>query len=237
MTPLAHAIAKQMTIKPHKRKPIISANTKQLVYPETLVSDIHCFECTEVFDLACDLADSGKLNQVLDERIFVPAPRTWIEHKDADGRKGWLLTERPFTIQFVFDNGDGRYACRALDLTDGSEHTHGTLGLVLAMIAIINTPQIVSRETFEPHRGLDRLWTKRFRKAPLHAWTELKLRVSKPIEIEDDEPHSPVIGGKRALHFCRAHLRVRLGRLEFVSSHWRGDEALGKKLTRYHVGI
>lgn len=234
MTPLAYAIAKQAMIKPQKRTPVVDADTKQIIAPETLVSDIHCFECTEVFDLAIDLAESGKLESVLDERIFVPAPLTWIEHKDENGRHAWLMSDNPITCRFITPAGD-RFGVRTLDLSDKSDSTHLMVGLILAMLAIINAPHIVCRETRHPHRELNRLWERRLRKAPLNAWQELKLRVSKPIEIDDGEPHASHIGGRRALHFCRAHLRIREGHLEFVTSHWRGDPALGTRLTRYSV--
>lgn len=234
MTPVAYAVAKQATIKARKRKQVYCYDTKQNVEPSAIVSDIHCFECTEVFDLAVDLADSGRLNEVLDERIFLPAPKTWIEHKDENGRQAWLLTEKPLRMRLVLDRGDSFIIANA-DLSGRSEESHLLLGLVLAMLAIINAPHIVYRDTFDPHRGLNRLWEKRFHHAPLNAWHELKLRVAKPVEIEDCEPHAAHIGGQRALHFCRAHLRIRLGRLEFVTSHWRGDAALGTKLTRYRV--
>lgn len=234
MTPIAHGVAKEALVKARKRKPIWDADANQNIEPDSIVSDIHCFECTEVFDLACDLADSGRLKKILDDRIFLPAPKTWIEHKGENGRTAWLLTEKPFSMKFVVDQGH-RYYVKTADLSGKSEESHLLLGLVLAMLALINTPHIVSRDALDPHRGLNRLWMKRFRSAPLNAWHELKLRVAKPIEIDDDEPHAAHIGGQRALHFCRAHLRVRLGRLEFVTSHWRGDAALGTKLTRYKV--
>jgi hypothetical protein len=234
MTPLAHAIAKQAMIKAQKRVPVYSADTKELIEPEALVSDIHCFECTEVFDLACDLVDSGRLSEVLDERIFLPAPETWIEHKDDKGRHAWLLKENPLSIRVINDYG-GHYGVVTIDLSERSEDKHAFHGIILAMLAIINAPHIVCRQTFKPHKRIERMWARHVRKVPLNAWHELKLRVNKPIEIDDDEPHSAQISGRRALHFCRAHLRIRQGRLEFVTSHWRGDAALGTKLTRYRV--
>lgn len=237
MTPVAHAIAKQAMLKPRKRKPVRSADTRELLSPEEVVSDIHCFECTEVIDLAFDLSDSGRVWGLSQERFFLPSPKTWIEHKDADGRHAILLHENPFRCQFILESDD-RFLVKTIDLTeDGEDGERGRAltGLVFGLLAIINTPQIVCRDEYQPNRGLMRLWMKRFRKHPLHAWHELKLRVNKPIEIDDDEPHAAQIGGQRALHFCRAHLRIRLGRLEFVTSHWRGDPSLGTKLTRYRV--
>ncbi|KTQ96970.1 hypothetical protein NS365_23330, partial [Aureimonas ureilytica] len=70
---------------------------------------------------------------------------------------------------------------------------------------------------------------------PLNAWTELQLRVASPRDLSRDASVEAHLTGQRPLHFCRAHLRVRLGRLEVVRSHWRGDASLGIKQTRYRV--
>lgn len=42
-------------------------------------------------------------------------------------------------------------------------------------------------------------------------------------------------GGKRCLHFVRAHVRIRFGQLEVIKPHWRGDGELGIKSPRYWV--
>lgn len=87
-----------------------------------------------------------------------------------------------------------------------------------------------------PHRGLERALIanqKLVGKFPLHAWTEIKLHVTPPKEAEGE--HEAHLTGERALHFCRAHLRIRLGRLEVVKAHWRGNPAIGIKQSRYTV--
>lgn len=88
-----------------------------------------------------------------------------------------------------------------------------------------------------PHRKVERELTKAFGlgKFPLRAWTELRLTVAKPAEIDDGESHEAHLTGRRALHFCRKHIRIRNGKLEYVSAHWRGDPALGIKQTRYKL--
>ena len=104
------------------------------------------------------------------------------------------------------------------------------------LLAIINTPRVIMRRQHMPHAGLQRALIASRRitgKYPLLAWQELQLKVQPPdIDESDHEAH---LTGARALHFCRAHLRIRLGRLELVSAHWRGDPALGIKQTRYRV--
>lgn len=102
---------------------------------------------------------------------------------------------------------------------------------------LINSPKIIGRRQHMPHAGLERRLTRSFGvgRFPLHAYTEILLKVSKPPEIDDGEPHEAHLTGRRALHFCRKHIRIRLGKLEYVSAHWRGDPALGIKQSRYKV--
>lgn len=237
MTPLAHAIAKQIVTPKKRRKPIYLPDVKSYALPSDLMADIHCFECSEVVELAYELADSGKVPEVMEDGAFLPAPRTWIEHKEPDGKKvGWLLTEDPLEFKVVMEL-DHVFCVHNVDLTCENEESHAMTGLLLAMLALINTPRIIGRQSFMPHRGLERDLTRHFAvgRFPLHAWTELRLNVAKPIEIDDGEPHEAHLTGRRALHFCRAHLRVRLGQIEFVTSHWRGDAAIGIKQTKYKV--
>jgi hypothetical protein len=108
---------------------------------------------------------------------------------------------------------------------------------LMLFVLLINTPRIIGRRQFMPHRAFE----KRMIAAkpmigsfPLHAWTELKLEVSRPPEF-DGEIHEDHLTGKKALHFVRKHLRIRRGNLEWVRAHWRGDAALGIKQTRYAV--
>lgn len=112
-----------------------------------------------------------------------------------------------------------------------------SMSLLYASLALINTPRIVGRVTHLPHRGLQKaLIAKRqlVGNWPLHAWHEIKLSITppgaQPGEIEEGH-----LTGRRALHFVRQHLRIRLGRLELVSAHWRGDAQLGIKRARYAV--
>jgi hypothetical protein len=103
-----------------------------------------------------------------------------------------------------------------------------------AALSLINTPRIIGRRQHMPHSGLQkRLAMARGMtgKFPLQAWHEIKLEVRPPISPEGtSEGH---LTGMRALHFCRAHLRIRYGKLELVHAHWRGDPSLGVKQTRY----
>jgi len=111
------------------------------------------------------------------------------------------------------------------------------MGITQTVLVLINSPRIIGRRQYMPNVGLERELTRGFGrgKFPLHAWTEIKLEVAKPPEIDDGEPHEAHLTGRRALHFCRKHIRIRNGQLEYVSAHWRGDPALGIKRARYSV--
>jgi hypothetical protein len=107
---------------------------------------------------------------------------------------------------------------------------------VMAM-AMINSPKIIGRTQHVVNGTMQRKLNDKYGvgKFPLHAWTTIKLEVGKPPEIDDGEPQESILTGRRALHFCRTHLRFRLGKLEYVREHWRGDAAIGIKRSRYEV--
>lgn len=109
---------------------------------------------------------------------------------------------------------------------------------IYAMLAIINSPRLIGRKQHMPHRGLERRLANAkglVGKFPLHAWTELKLSVADIGKRADGTEYEAHYTGEKCLHFCRSHLRIRNGRLERVSAHWRGNPALGIKRTRYAV--
>lgn len=120
---------------------------------------------------------------------------------------------------------------------DAGQFALATMQAAHGILVLINSPKIIGRRQYMPNLSFERRLTKQLGvgKFPLHAWTELKLSVAKPPEIDDGEPHEAHLTGKRALHFCRKHLRIRLGKLEYVSAHWRGDPALGIKQKRYRL--
>lgn len=179
-------------------------------------------------------------------------------------RQGWLLEESPADRQLVYLTHvfglDGRFHSTGRDDVlplhlvrgpqfgemnkalkkpiDGDWQEWGPDNLLLAFLLFINTPRVIGRRQHMPHRGLAKRLLKArgpIGKFPLNAWTEILLEVTPPADAFDDDSVEARLTGQRALHFCRAHLRVRLGRLEFVKSHWRGDASLGIKHSRYRV--
>lgn len=107
----------------------------------------------------------------------------------------------------------------------------------ISALALINSPRIIGRRQHTPHRGLERKLTKRFGVGafPLRGWTEIKLEICPPEDFSDRDSAEAHLTGQKALHFCRAHLRIRRGNLEVVRGHWRGDAALGIKRSRYRL--
>jgi hypothetical protein len=111
VTPLAHSIAKQLTL-PVKRRTFVSDPPGIL----SKICDAHCFETTEVLPLAKGLFSSreagsegsydgrkiqfmgpkviSKFAAVAERVAFLPAPVTWIEFKDPTlPRDGFLLVD------------------------------------------------------------------------------------------------------------------------------------------------
>lgn len=218
-----------------------------------------------VDELADMLAEQTqeKLESILKAYSFLPAPKTWIEWRYGDGRSAAILlveakhkiirsrctlycreeatvlgilsatsslpADNPVLPKWLTDHlvayGAGTYSAEWL------------LILAQLMLLLINSPRIIGRRQVMPNKGLERKLTQGLGvgKFPLHAWTEILLQVSKPPEIDDGEPHEAHLTGRRALHFVRKHIRIRLGQLEYVTAHWRGDPALGIKQSRYTV--
>ncbi|HYD30168.1 MAG TPA: hypothetical protein VEB64_04845 [Azospirillaceae bacterium] len=257
MTPLAQATAKQRCL-PAKQRTIIDPCDLLPAFDNP-----HCFECSEVCDLVDPLGSQIALQA--EQLVFLPAPQTWIEFHDPEtgSRLGALLTAvgaegatAEFRTVMMFRDGrivampevgiipvdqkwkpfDFKFSLRYLP-PDNEKHAHQNMHYFMALLCMINTPRIIGRRQHLPHAGLQRQIARAkgmVGKFPLHAWTELKLEV-RPTMVDTGEPHDAMLTGGRALHFCRAHLRVRLGRLELVHAHWRGDPALGMRQTRHKL--
>lgn len=236
MTPAAFALAKRMfdikNVGADERKEI-----RDLLY------GAHFFEVTNVMPLVEQFVH--QLSEVKDQKlwnfksdyIFLPAPKTWIEWKLKGGERVAVVLTDQESKTCVWDKDGRRYDDRRIDeyewIKGGAPKNE-----IHMLLIMINTPCIVGRRTHHPHRGLERELLNKQKLVgsfPLRAWTEIKLEVTKPPEIDDGRPHEAHLTGQRCLHFCRAHLRVWYRELIFVSSHWRGNGALGIKQSRYLV--
>ena len=255
MTPLARRIVKELTL-PLKRRTFID---RVGLLPR--MSDTHCFELSDVVDAIQSLAYDINLRPgSSDVLAFLPAPRTWLEWKVGQDRYGIHLEETSFGADLAIagekgfhSETGGQIALRESLLKAGPDEmpfgnsgwlgpkdTHFLIFFLYAALALINTPRIVGRRQHMPHRGLERDLVRAMRtvgKFPLHTWTEIKLEITDPHDATGDPSAEAHYTGTRALHFCRAHLRVRLGKLEIVRSHWRGDGSLGIKQSRYRLAM
>ena len=114
---------------------------------------------------------------------------------------------------------------------------HTTLSTYITL-GLINTPKLIGRRQHMPHAGLEKA-LRREQKIigtyPLHAWTEILLECRPTPNVAGEEDYEAHLTGRKCLHFCRAHLRLKGGKVEFVRSHYRGDPALGFKQARYRV--
>jgi hypothetical protein len=248
MTPLAMRIVRELTL-PKARRTFDDAAG---LLPR--MGDIHCFETSEAAGLASELSRQIARHGPDRRAMFLPAPRTWIEMRaPAPGRRvGVLLEQRPDgQIIGTMASGQGdRFVSIANDMTRPFDPAaqQGVRAMVdhelldyriglQALLTVINTPRVLGRRTTAPHRGLERELLKHRASIghfPLHAYTEIILPVF-PDPPETGEPREAHLTGRKALHFCRAHLRVRLARLEIVKAHWRGDPALGIRRGRYRL--
>lgn len=104
-----------------------------------------------------------------------------------------------------------------------------------ALLSIINSPKIIDRSTHKPSSGLQkRLGRKVGKPFELLPWHEIFLDVRPPPDGEHGAGGERLTGPK-AFHFCRSFIRMRLGKLERVRAHWRGDPALGISQASYRV--
>jgi hypothetical protein len=248
MTPLAQHIVKQMFVPEARREFKDAAG----VLPK--MADAHFFECSAVKEMAEDLGrDALGRGASVAASAFLPAPVTWLEFAEAGVGRFAILLEGPrcaerFMMTAVGHRGSGHLgfltgfdsalSAEAVALPLNSEDPRRWCAFMYGLLAIINTPRVIGRKQHMPHRGLERRLLKARPTAgmfPLRGWTELKLEAFAQQRDESGKVHEAHLTGERCRHFCRAHLRIRLGKLEVVSAHWRGDAALGIKQTRYLV--
>ena len=129
------------------------------------------------------------------------------------------------------DEEGGAPSAQRLDLFDRA--------MAAIFLEFINRPEVVGRRQHMPDQRLERALLKgrvNIGKFPLRAWTEIQLNVNRTTHdasmLPSREAH---LSGKRPMHFCRAHLRLQLGRVVLVRGHWRGDASVGVKRSRYKV--
>jgi len=106
-----------------------------------------------------------------------------------------------------------------------------------SVLSIINSPKIIDRSTHKPSSGLQKRLNRKARTPfELLPWHEIFLDVRPPPDGSDHAGSGERLTGPKAFHFCRSFIRIRLGKLEHVRAHWRGDPALGVSQASYRVG-
>lgn len=224
------------------------------------MAETHYFDASEVSDLALALGAKFQASGVASHiPTFLPFGVTWIEFDRFPFPLGdWQNKRMAIRLMSSDDN-----EIASLQMISKSKITRPYLiplccldncnkvpeldfdingcsidSWLWAILAIINTPRLIGRKQRMPHVGLQRALARAkglTGKFPLRAWTELKLTVSAIGREADGRVHEARLTGDKCLHWCRAHLRVRLGRLEIVREHERGNPALGIKQTRYRL--
>jgi hypothetical protein len=108
---------------------------------------------------------------------------------------------------------------------------------IYAFLLLINTPNVTTHTTAEPHRGLARKVLanrKVLGMFPLQAWTTITLTPGVVVEPEQERTITGPTGTK-TLHWTRSHMRRIHGVWTLISDYWSGDGSLGIKRSRYKV--
>jgi hypothetical protein len=260
MTPLAHKLTRQL-LEGLARGLL---ETEDGAAVREAVNGARFFDLTNalpaVNEVASALRKTVQDGEVVIPCTFLPAPKTWIEWLTANGTRSAAIIrdngDEPASVEVLRSYSDRPMTWHRLGGVDlktgmplldtrwvraqkpgGEAWGHKIINLVTIFLAMINSPRIVRRRVHAPHKGLARelARTPGAGIGPLQDWHEIKLEIAKPRDVDDGEPHEDIIRGRRALHFCRKHIRVRLGRLEYVREHWRGDPAIGISRATYRV--
>lgn len=264
MTPLAHQLARQLTLPEMKRRLAWQGQDEWL---REKLSALHCFEVSAVTELANEIgAFASTTSGVMDGLVFCPAPKTWIEGFWSSWGRIGLLVEDHTTCAIVtafWENGfrvlggfstqvggmiqpvgnrpkdaPERWLAQVDKYFDPDALDRILLNAVQMFLYVINSPKVIGRREHKPHPNLKReleAVAPALCQAGFRPWIEVRLE-AKPTYVDGDGiERTVVLAGRKCLHFCRTHVRIRNGKLEIVGSHWRGDAALGIQRARYKV--
>jgi hypothetical protein len=181
-----------------------------------------------------------------EERLFLPAPKTWIELIPRPGhpRYAVLLDEetgcRMVTAFSLSGGNDVAIAGPDPWIPPGAKEIAETpsqqAGRVYSQVLpLLNAPHLTTSESHSAHTGLQRKLTRAGYSGPHfdEGWTEVRLQVGVRRAISDSQTGE--ICAKKRLHFCRSHLRIRNGLPGIVRAHWRGDATMGTVAKTYEV--
>lgn len=152
-----------------------------------------------------------------------------------------LPSRGPMGVPIVYDlHGDGslmrpQIGTMAVMLkrigSDLANTDIGAIGVWLgAALALINTPRL-SERVLHTHDKINRAREKH-NKPPILSWHEIHIKIDAG---ELGHSSGAPMTEERAFHHVRAHLRLRLGKVELVRPHWRGNPEKGVILHRHSV--
>jgi hypothetical protein len=180
--------------------------------------------------------------------VFIPAPLGDLRLLDASDPDGFAIDSTIISegidpishaikaVSSLYKLRDGKApAIDEIDPYHALETNQSHSWWLYAALSIINSPKIIAQSTHKPSAGLQkRLNRKASKPFGLLPWHEIFLDVQPP---SDGESHGggERLTGPKAFHFCRSFIRIRLGKLEHVRAHWRGDPARGISQASYRV--
>lgn len=253
MTPLALRVFRDLLLPAAKRTVIDQGRVFDRL------ADVHCFEVSEVSSLATDLATRSMADGFDWTRTFLPFPRTWLEFAGPPGSGErnafllcadrqdvfWHITQFGGAIEtsaweFVRPSSDEDYIQKkeAKRSKVPGAAAYSTEEKLLATLSIINTPRILRSEDVPPHQGLVRDLHRAgygAQKLPVHASTTIRLDLTPFGADGTTAPGEGRLTGPRALHWCRAHLRLQRGKIVLVKAHQRGSDEVGTRDADYRL--
>lgn len=143
---------------------------------------------------------------------------------------------RPFRIADSLSHQDAVRHLRAQGKHDRANKltalmTEDIRTRILATLGLLATPRLIHIEKDD----LARLNKARVKRGNYPYIETHKVRLSLSLREEIKRQQHAETGAERMLHFVRAHWRFRLGQLEMVRPHWRGNPELGIKKPNYEV--
>ncbi len=172
--------------------------------------------------------------------IPLPAPLAWLELTVAGERVGVLfqtegeaMRQARCIVARKAVNEPALHISTALIDMDGG----GFDGLAsyigdafIGAIAMLATPALCTKRPV----NLEKLNKSRARsgKPPLFSHDIMTIDLGRPSEAKAKYSGD---GHTRPHHFCRAFLRFRLGKMEMVRPHWRGNAAVGVRAPNFRV--
>lgn len=180
-------------------------------------------------------------------QIPIPDKLTWLEFHGDDRKTGFffysatasLRLARCLIVEHRHGGEDVTLTTELLNMDEGGlveQRAHNRQ--LLGALALLATPALIERREADQEK-LNRQRAKRG-KPPLYRHDELRLidlDLARPQRGEGDGEASGRHGPRRREHFCRAHLRFKRDRMEFVRPHWRGDAKLGHVNPAYRVKL